>query len=732
VSAQATDGRYDIYPKPCSKQDMVHLVVMNGSNPENDKIERDDSNDFVPDNAQPSTLARVSSGAKKSPDDTSKRKLKDTPDSGNSQHKRAKRTEHARAASSSQMDSIATVGKQVPSPRRNMDDEGLETPSKDPANKTASPAEGVIGRFVDLSPIPAKVKALPQLTSAERKELERYLDFSKDETWREDWMGNLCFGDKDICNPDGKSRERSKKALFHWAAKGKTSRKLLNNLVRYVYNLKETPLQAKNILASADQTSIKSVQDAVRRVSYDPVVLQNDGWTTTKSKEPIGASGGPYRIGERVFWQGSEGVVIAYVHDHDIGDLWKAMWLEELDTFDLEVEELEDAKRRFERKMKQKEQQDAKTSGPVAAVKLDPSSERRSGRKSSADFHVEGIEHGIILAVSYGRSARPGVFWPARVMHFSELQTGSQKRLSTKQKIEVVFLAPYWNSPAAIGSRNRSDSYTGSLQKHGSSIFSTGSLFEVESIDASPESIQPYTHDLDRGLDMDELSTSFRFAGLPKAAFSRFVESHRLALALRTYSTKVMKSTVADEIEKTTAGLFEAHPLAGQTPKFPEAVLHLPFQFILSQLPSVENENTQTSFNKTSEEPALQLGVILDAMKPPTCWGQGDDVTFHVNSNSPESAALSRPFASPAAPLSLSSIGGDGAVSVDRFLAGLKSLSEVLSKENESMSTLLIQNLSQLLSKVPTESIQISALSTDERKARLKALVKLWVIVKVR
>lgn len=710
---------------------------MNGCAPGNDEIQNG-SKDFVPDGAQPTSLSLVSTGgAKQSPDDTGKRKPNETTiDSSekvtSSSHKRAKRTDH--------MDSIATVGKQAPpSPRRTHMDEqeqGPETPPKDHANKATTPSEVVISQFVDLIPLPDKVTPLPQLTNAERKELERYLDFSRDETWREDWMGNLCFGDKDIYNPDGKSRDRSKKALFHWATKGKVSRKLLNNLVRYVYNSKEIPTRAKNILASADPKSISSVQEAVRRVSYDPIVLQNDGWTTTKSKEPIGASGGPYRIGERVFWQGSEGVVIAYVHDHDIGDLWKAMWLEELDTFDLEVEELEDAKRRFERKMKQKEQQATKTSGPVAASKQDPSSERRSGRKSSADFDVEGIEHGIILAVSYGRGARPGVFWPARVMHFSELQTaGGPKRLTTKQKVDVVFLAPYWNTAATSGNnRNRIEPFTGSLERHGSSIFSSGSLFEIENIDASPESIQPYLYDPDRGLDMDELSTSFRFAGLPKAAFSRFVESHRLALALKTYSKNVMHSTAASEIEKTTASLFEAHPLAGQTAKFPEAVLHLPFQFILSQLPPVDDGDTQTSFNETSsEEPALQLGVILEAMKPPMCWGQGDNVTLHLNSGSPESVALSKPFASPsAAPLSFGNITENGSISVDRFLAGLKSLSDVFTKENESMSTLLIQNLSQLLSKVPAESDHMAALSADEKKAQLKALVKLWIVVKVR
>lgn len=691
--------------------------------------------DLVTGSTQP-TSTRENGAGKMSPDEANKRKLNETPDSSDngSAHKRSKRSDHSRAARSSQMDSIATVGKQVDSPHPGAEDERHEAPRKDHKNNVHSPSEAVVGQFVDLTPLPDKVEPLPPLSNAEKKELERYLDFSKEETWREDWIGNLCFSAKEISNPDGKSRERSKNELFYWAEKGKLSRKLLNNLVRYVYNLEQTPTQAKKILASADPNSVVDIQDAIRRVSYDPLVLEQDGWTTIRSEEPIGASGGPYRIGERVFWQGHEGVVIAFVHDNDIGDLWKAMWLEELDTFDLEVEELEDAKKRFERKMKQKEQQAAKASGSTPAAKLDLSSERRSVRNASADFHVDGIEHGIILAVSYGRGARPGVFWPARVMHFSELQSApSQKRLASKQKVDVIFLAPYWNASTAVaGSRGRVEAFTDSLQRHGNSIFSSGALFEVESIDASPESIQPYPYDPDRGLDMDELSTSFRFAGLPKAAFSRFVQSHRLALALKTYSQNVMQSTAANEIDKTTASLFEAHALAGQTPKFPQAVLHLPFEFILSQLPPVENDSSNSSFQEASEEPALQLGVILEAMKPPTCWGQGDSVTMRIDHGTPESPLITKPFTSPVGAMSLGSINENGSISVDSFLSGLKSLSAVLSNENESMSTLLIQNLSQLLSKVPAESDKLSSLPVEERKGRLKALVKLWIVVKVR
>lgn len=667
------------------------------------------------------------------PKDSGKRK---TDDETNTSTKKQRRSDQARRMSP-RLDSIATVGTNLGGT-----DSTKSTPTGKAGNKTSTRSmqqEDIVRQFVELPPVQECAKDLPQLTNSEKNELERYLDFGADESWKDDWMGSLAFADKEIQNPDGKSRERSKKSLFRWAGRGKLSRKLLYNLIRLVYNLKETPTQAKNILGNANSELGVSIQEAVRRVFYDPIVLQQDGWTTAKSDEPIGSSGGPHRIGERVVWQGHEGVVIAYVYDPDIGDLWKAMWLEEFDTFDLEVEELEDAKRRFERKLKLKEQQ---TGSAVAGVpqnkpvssstKQDPGAERRSGRHASADFQVKGIEHGIILAVSYGRGARPGVFWPARVIHFSEMQAaGTQKRSGSKQKIDVVFLAPYWNAFNALTGNRRLESFSDSLQRHGSSLFSSGPLFEIESIDVSPESIQEYPYDPDRGLDMDELSTSFKFAGLPNAAFDRFVASHRLALALKSYSQKVLRSTAATEIDKTTAGLFEAHPLAGQTACFPDAVLHLPFSYILSQLPPIENSNGPLPLGEHNEEPALQLGVVLEAMKPPACWGQGES-NMHEANQTHGTTHSPKPFASPSVASSFESTPQDGAVTVDRFISGLKHLSPLLKNETEPMTNLLTQNLGQLLAQVPADVNELRTLPVEGKQARLRALVKLWIVVKVR
>ena len=643
--------------------------------------------------------------------------------------KRAKSSDHHRASSSSRMDSMADIGASL---IRSSNEVAEQPSNKTSAVKLESDSETaasgpIVSQLVDLPSLPRKVEPLRPLTNAERKELESYLEFNKEENWREDWMGNLCFVDKEINNPDVKTRERGRKALFYWAAKGKTSLKLLNNLVRYVYNLSDAPQQAKKILANADASSARSVQEAVRRVSYDPVVLQHDGWTTIKSAEPIGASGGPFRLGDRVIWQGSEGVVIAYVHDPDIGDLWKAIMIEELDTFDLEAEELEDGRKRFQRRMQSTKKVNPSDQGTNG--KLESNLEKRIGRSAVSEFSVQGIEHGIVLAVSYGKGARPGVLWPARVQHFSELaQNGSQKRLTGKQKVEVVFLAPYWNAQANDG-RARSESYTDSLQRHGSSIFSSGPLFEIESIEASPDSIVEYPYEPQRGLDIEELSTSFRFNGLPKAAFTRFVQSHRLALALKMYSQDVMKSTAASEIDRTTANLFEAHALAGQTANFPPEVLHLPFSYILSQLPVIDYDVIETS----NEEPTLQIGVILESMKPPSSWGHGHSTTLNVEKATLESCTLMKPFGSQSSPvMKMDSSSSLDSISFDQFLSGLSSLSNVLSNESEPMSALLTHNLRMLLSKIPHRSDESASFSVEQRHERLQGLVKLWIVVKVR
>ncbi|KAL3940445.1 MAG: hypothetical protein SGBAC_005029 [Bacillariaceae sp.] len=584
--------------------------------------------------------------------------------------------------------------------------------------------EEVVSKYVELPPLPEDVAPLNALTKAEARELENCLQIRKN-GWRDDWIGNLAFADEDIPNPDGKSRERGKKSLFRWAERNKQSKRLLNNLLRVVYNLDETPEHAKKVLAAAGADSVDSIQEAVRRVSYDPEVLRQDGWTTAKSREPIGASGGPHRIGEMVFWQGYVGVVIAYDHDDHLGDLWKAMWLEEFDTFDLEAEELADARKRFEKRKKQREQKE-KPQAQVANLLAS----RRSGRTTSPDFTVNGIEHGIVLAVSYSRGSRPGVFWPARVMHFSEMKSQS-KRGSQKQKVDVVFLAPYWNASSTLPN-NRKESYSESLSRHGDTIFNSGALFELETIDASPDCMQEYPYGGSSGLDLDQLRSSFKFIGLPKLAFPRFVDAHRLALGLKEYSKAVMKSTLdSDDLHLTTAGLFEAHPIAAQAAQYPDAVLHLPFHHILTQLPHPDEEEKTHGLDdlESGNEPVLQLGSMLELMTPPKCWGITNG-KVPQGMDTPERKPIQKVFKTP--PLFYKLDSHDGSITLDRFTLGLPSVDSFLAgaDSDSSRTFLLKKSLDQLLVRIPKDSEDFKALSADMKQVQRKALIKLWVVVK--
>jgi len=156
------------------------------------------------------------------------------------------------------------------------------------------------------------------------------------------------------------------------------------------------------------------------------------------------------------------------------------------------------------------------------------------------------------------------------------------------------------------------------LSETGSSFFNSGPLFQIETIDASEEMIREYPYDGEDGLDLVDLQISFRFTGLPRAAFSRYLDSHRLALALRTYAKSHLDREVT-ATDRATAGLFETHPLAVQAPTFPQVVLNLPLGYILSRLPRVDN-SMSLARGDNRKEPVLQLGRMIDVMEPPHCW----------------------------------------------------------------------------------------------------------------
>lgn len=189
----------------------------------------------------------------------------------------------------------------------------------------------------------------------------------------------------------------------------------LELLLTYVSHTKGCPEMAQRILAhSIGKPAVDSKQrldfilDAIRRTTYDPIVLEQDGWVTKKAESPEGAMGGANLIGERVIWQGHEAVICAFTLDETWGSLWKAIWVEDLETFDMEADELSKALTKYEKK--QARLQKKNTTVASGATR----------KQATARFLVDGIEHGIVLALP-SKGNTKGQMWPARVMHVSEI-----------------------------------------------------------------------------------------------------------------------------------------------------------------------------------------------------------------------------------------------------------------------------------------------------------------------
>lgn len=579
----------------------------------------------------------------------------------------------------------------------------------------------IVSRYVKLDELPSPKVTLTKLTQTEIAELELALQLDtniEDEGWKDDWNGNLMLITKDISNPVSKRRKPGKsewtQPLWEWAKIGGSNMRLARNLLAFVYHTKGTPPTAKRIFAHVSKQTEEDpyfdIFEHVKRVTYDPSVLREDGWTTAKSTHPEGASGGSFHIGKLVYWQGYDAVVIAYVHDDEFGDLWKAMWFEGFETFDLEAEELTAATKKWERRNKVKAEN---VNARSTAIVSTPSS--RFAAASS--FSVDGIEHGVVLATTYNPQARQGVFWPARIMHLSELDTtkSQNKRNASKGKICVVFLCPYWNSNVSRG------------KSSGPGTFADSPLFEMEAIEVSEQAIQKYTYDGENGLNIRQLRGAFRFTGLPNHLFSRFLNSHRLALALKTYAQSELKVVRSHQ---ASAALFDTHILAVHTAQFPPALLHLPFNYLLSKLPVPDEEKSASQEVEDKIEPVLKLTEILNAMAPPRCWGQEDDTVTPKNGHI--SKVLKLALTKSPTPRALAMT-----VNADNQNKGTKEspleietvASHFLFEELTNLSTTecssasLLDDLSRILSRIGRVLPGFQIMATNEKAAMLSTLL---------
>lgn len=444
--------------------------------------------------------------------------------------------------------------------------------------------------------------------------------YDDNDGWRPDWGGNLLHYDKDVIVNKGylvadPNAKPVRVKFCDWVvsnAQGSNDLRGLELLFRFIYNMKGTPAMAKKILAYALQRPAESAEhrlefilNAVQRASYDPAVLHQDGWTIKKAETP--EEGEAFHIGRRIMWQRHEAVVIAFTPDETYSGLWKAAYIEDLETFDLEPGELQNAVRKWELKQRQ--------SGKKKAIIAAPSSSS-TRFAATVNFNVDGIENGIILAVPTSKAAQ-GVLWPARVQHFIEggfTSAGALRRNSSKNQIQVVFLAPFWNGPQAPTSK----------VSDATDLYSLGPLYDFDTIEVSEYNIQRYPFD---EISMEKVRAGFRFLGLPKSVFARYLDAHRLAVALKTYSIKHMSKEHAsrsDDQVMASANLTESHMLSVRTPIFPQVALMLPFDFVLSKLPHPsEVASAKLSDDEgTDLDPIIDIDAIIQTMTPPACFGE--------------------------------------------------------------------------------------------------------------
>jgi acetoin utilization deacetylase AcuC-like enzyme len=124
-------------------------------------------------------------------------------------------------------------------------------------------------------------------------------------------------------------------------------------------------------------------------------------------------------------------------------------------------------------------------------------------------------------------------------------------------------------------------------------------------------------------LSIEKLETSFQFLGLPKGVFARYLDSHRLAVSLKAYAIKHMsKNRDSEDQLLASASLTESHILSVKAPIFPDVVLMLPFDYILSKLPHPSELASSLENEENTDEPVIDIDAIVHSLSPPECFGK--------------------------------------------------------------------------------------------------------------
>ena len=385
----------------------------------------------------------------------------------------------------------------------------------------------------------------------------------------------------------------------------------------HIMTLDDMPVMAQRILTEAAVRESTTATEkynymvvAVHRTLFDKDVLREDNWLTepalppTEPEEDENGNAvrdqnplGTHYIGKKVWWERSEAIVLAFIRDADIGDLWKIKWVDEADTCDLEHGELMKGLRAWDKRAERKRKAGSDEPGGSSGYQF----KKSKARTGDPDYVVPGIEGGIVFACSLHPEARSDVFWPARIMHYEErkgmLALSSSKKKNQAVSVNVVFFAPYWTSSAV----------------HASGYAFAPSSFHFESVDANKKMIQKYPHETDH-LDIEQLRMNFALTGLAKNHFKCYVDAHRLALAFKKFGASIdspAASTNQPQLQEV-ASLSNCHIMSLKTPLFPTGLLDLPWTYILSRL-----DVPSMTAGSNGKEPILNLRGMLNSMEHP-------------------------------------------------------------------------------------------------------------------
>jgi hypothetical protein len=172
-----------------------------------------------------------------------------------------------------------------------------------------------------------------------------------------------------------------------------------------------------------------------------------------------------------------------------------------------------------------------------------------------------------------------------------------------------------------------------------------------------------------------------------------------------------------------------------QAPIFPNVVLNLPFIFMLSQLPRQQTDTSvliSTSADVQRREPVVDLKIIVDSMRPPTCFGLLGDGHHQTPTKLPRVDSI---HTTPGSWL-MSMKNDNGVVDVEAkaesFFHGLPNLNSFFASETTYAAlTSLKRDLLDLIEKSQNSIVACTSLKPDTTKEeRVVPLFKLWSLLK--